>query len=137
MTQNELIACCGNAIQFDIVREIKSAKFFTIPADEARDNSNQEQMSLFIRFIDKDFSITEDFIGFLHCSEGLSGKALSSIILKKLVEVNLDIKDCRGQGYDGAGAVAGSINGCSAHILKENSKALYTHCFTPAQFSDC
>ena len=40
--------------------------------------------------------------------------------------------DCRGQGYDGAGAVAGHINGLSAHILQINSKAIYTHCHVSA-----
>ena len=39
----------------------------------------------------------------------------------------MSIEDCRGQGYDGAGSVAGSINGLSAHILRLNNKALYTH----------
>ena len=34
------------------------------------------------------------------------------------------------QSYDGAGSVAGHINGLSAHILKINLKALYTHCYS-------
>ena len=45
-------------------------------------------------------------------------------------ELNLSIDDCRGQAYDGAGSVAGHINGLSAHILKFNPKALYTHCYS-------
>ena len=31
-------------------------------------------------------------------------------------------------GYYGAGAVSGHVNGLSALIMSENSKALYTHC---------
>ena len=42
--------------------------------------------------------------------------------------MNLDIQNCRGQGYDGAGVVAGKVNGLAALFLKENPKALYTHC---------
>ena len=38
--------------------------------------------------------------------------------------------NCRGQGYDGAGAVAGYKSGCAAVILKQNKKALFTHCFS-------
>ena len=30
--------------------------------------------------------------------------------------------------YDGAGAVSGQVNGRSVLILRESSKALYTHC---------
>ena len=31
-------------------------------------------------------------------------------------------------GYYGAGAVSGLVNGLSGLIMRENSKALYTHC---------
>ncbi|XP_046864844.1 uncharacterized protein LOC124459430 [Xenia sp. Carnegie-2017] len=48
----------------------------------------------------------------------------------KLKDLGLPIEDCRGQGYDGAGAVAGCVKGLAAQILKLNSKALYTHCYS-------
>ncbi|XP_046862770.1 52 kDa repressor of the inhibitor of the protein kinase-like [Xenia sp. Carnegie-2017] len=61
----------------------------------------------------------------------MSGKDLASVILKCLnEELNLNIQDCRGQGYDGAGAVAGCINGLAARIKNLNEKAIYTHCFS-------
>ena len=61
---------------------------------------------------------------------GLSGKNLAKLILEGLDNLTLPIDNCKGQGYDGAGAVAGPINGLAAHILKVNPKALYTHCFS-------
>ena len=97
-------------------------------ADEASDIAGKEQMSLVLRFVDKSFHIREDFIKFIHCKEGFYGKNLSDSILSTLADPGLDIYNCRGQGYDGAGAVAGRINGCSAHILRLNDKALYCHC---------
>ena len=127
--QNELITCCGEVIRERIISEVKINKLFSIIADEASDSSNQEQMSLVLRFVDEELNIREDFIGYIHCSEGLAGQNLASVILKTLSELNLNIQDCRGQGYDGAGAVAGRLNGCSAHILRLNNKSLYTHCF--------
>ena len=104
--------------------------FFSIIADEASDSSNKEQLSLVLRYVDTTLIIKEDFVGYIHCAEGLSGKKLANYILKAISDFNLDIKDCRGQGYDGAGSVAGHQNGCSAHILRINNKALYTHCFS-------
>ena len=44
-----------------------------------------------------------------------------------ILELKLDINDCRGQGYDEAAAVSGSKNGMAAHIIKENPKDVYTH----------
>ena len=128
-SQNHLIKCCGQIITDEIIFEVKKNKFFSIIADEARDCSNKEQMSLVLRFVDSNCDIREDFIRFVHCDEGLSGKELYSVLYKSLTaDLKLDVLDCRGQGYDRAGAVSGHINGLSAHFLKINDKAVYTHC---------
>ena len=84
-----------------------------------------------LRFIDSELNIREEFFRFIHCREGLAGKNLASVILKCFNEdLFLDINDCRGQGYDGAGAVSGHINGLVAHIKRLNKKAIYTHCYS-------
>ena len=87
-------------------------------------------MSLVLRFVDKNFDLREEFLCFLHCKSGLSGKPLSETLLRAISELNLDIDDCRGQGYDGAAAISGSKNDMVAHIIKEIPKAIYTDCFS-------
>ena len=72
--------------------------------------------------------IREEFLDFLRCELGLSGKALAETVLGGLINLGLDIKKCRGQGYDGAAAIVVHINGLSAHICKINSITIYTHC---------
>ena len=126
-SQNKIIKCCGQVISDEIIGDIKSSKFFSVIADEAADSSHREQMSLVLRFVDSNMSIREEFIAFLHCKYGLSGAQLAKLLLDALNDLTLSIEDCRGQGYDRAGSVAGSINGLSAHILRLNNKALYTH----------
>ena len=127
-SQNDLISCCGQFITELVVRKIKENQFFSILADEASNCSNQEQLSLVIRYVGSDCVIREDFLGFLHCDLGLSGKALAETVLGGLIDLGLDIRNCHGQGYDGAAAVSGHINGLSAHICKINNNAIYTHC---------
>ena len=58
----------------------------------------------------------------------MSGQSLYRTIKEFLVSVGTDIFDFRGQGYDGAGAVAGKKRGLPAHVLRVDPKALYTHC---------
>ena len=70
----------------------------------------------------------KEFLGFLHCYLGFSGKALAETILVGLINFELEIRNCHGQGYNGAAAVSEHSNGLSAHICKINSKAIYTHC---------
>ena len=60
-SQNELINCCGNYIKDILVKEIKENRFFSILADEASDCSNQQQLSLVIRFVDDSGEIREEF----------------------------------------------------------------------------
>ena len=129
-SQNKIIKCCGQVISEQIIQEIKASKFYSIIADEAADSSHNEQMSLVLRFVDTDMNIREEFIAFLQCTWGLSGEQLAKLIIDALNDLTLSIADCRGQGYDGAGAVAGHINGLSANILRLNEKALYTHCYS-------
>ena len=123
-----MISCCGQFITELVVRKIKENQFFSILADEASDCSNQEQLSLVIRYVDSDCVIREEFLGFLHCDLGLSGKALAETVLGGLIDLGLDIRNYCGQGYDGAAAVSGHINGLSVHIYKINNIAIYTHC---------
>ena len=93
-TQNELINCCGEVISDQILSEIKKNKFFTILADEVIDSSGKSQMSLVIRYINSEFNVKEDFLSYIHCEEGLSGEALTNVLLKTLKSFSLDLKDC-------------------------------------------
>ena len=87
-------------------------------------------MSLVPRSVDKNVDVRKEFLGYLHCKSGLSEKALSETLLEAISELKLDINDYGEQGYDGAAAVSGSENGMPVHTLKDNAKAIYTHCFS-------
>ena len=69
-------------------------------ADEV-ESHKVEQLAVCIRFVDKNNNICEDFLELGRC-EQLSGKVIATEIIRVLDKSNLDIKNCRGQGYDGA-----------------------------------
>ena len=85
-------------------------------------------MSFCPRYVNDDGNICEYFLKFIHYKSGLTGKVLYKKVTEALTSFGLDLQNCRDQGFDGAGAVSGDVNGLSALILRENSKALYTHC---------
>lgn len=60
--------------------------------------------------------------------ESTTGLDLTKVILDKLDEWGLDIRDCRGQGYDGAKYMSGDFKGVKARIQQEQPLALFTHC---------
>lgn len=128
--QNELIAVSGEWILHEIADCVKKAKFFTVLADEVADISNTEQMSLVIRYVNEDCEIKEDFISFSACSGDITGEALAHNILTTLQNHGFDLQYLRGQGYDGAAAMAGSVNGVAKRIQTTYPLAVYTHCFS-------
>ena len=84
-------------------------------ADEVTAISNKEQLSPVVRYVDHDTLLEEDLVAFIECEIGISGHGL-------------DLSNMRGQACDGAGNMAGSVNGAAALIRADYPLALYLHC---------
>ena len=120
----------GSQIQKNILGDIKAeSKVFVVIADEFRDCSNKEQMSLVTKFIDACNIIQEHFLGFFECEFGTSGAQLVELIEHTCNKaMKLDMARCRRQGYGGAGNMAGKCSGAAKLIKLKIPKALYFHC---------
>ena len=84
----------GDHIKDSIIQEIKEAKDFPILCDEVTDNANLEQLSLVLRFVDKEciHMIREEFVDF-RCTGRITGQVIYSLILEKLDQWGLDISN--------------------------------------------
>ena len=51
--------------------------------------------------------------------EGTSGAAIADLIFGQIKTFGLDMNNCRGQGYDGAGNMSGKNIGVSSRIAAE------------------
>ncbi|XP_008178902.1 52 kDa repressor of the inhibitor of the protein kinase-like [Acyrthosiphon pisum] len=69
----------------------------------------------------------ESFLKFVPVDD-VSGQSLANHIITELKGLNIEIKNLRGQGYDGAASMSGKLNGVAALIRKEYPSALYIHC---------
>ena len=69
--------------------------------DEVADVSNREQVVICMRWVDDDFHPQEDFIG-LHQVGSIASVELVAVLRDTLLCMNLNIRKCRGQCYDGA-----------------------------------
>ena len=115
-TQNLLLTCCCDIMTETIIGRVKEAEFYSVICDEASDTSNKEQLSFCPRYVNDDGDICEDFLKLVHCKSGLTGRDLYNEVTEALTSFGLDLQNCRGQGYDGAGAVSGHFNGLLALI---------------------
>ncbi|CAK9291502.1 unnamed protein product [Gordionus sp. m RMFG-2023] len=56
------------------------------------------------------------------------------------VHLKINVNFMRGQGYDGAPAMSGHLNGVQSHLLKKYPTAIYVHCASHSlnlAISDC
>ncbi|CAF3267756.1 unnamed protein product [Rotaria sp. Silwood2] len=107
--------------------QIKDRRFYSIICDEATDESGVAQLCFTIRSVDDQFIVHEDVIG-LYQLTSQSAEHITEVILNILIRCDLDIKLCRGQGFDGASTMSGHLSGISTRIKNLNSKAYYIHC---------
>ena len=124
---NEIITMMGNTILRSILNDIKNAMWYSLIADEATDVSHHEQLSLSIRWVDKDITVHEDTLGLFQLPNTKS-TTLFHVIKDILIRCSLSLSQCRGQAFDGASNMSGIRNGVQALVKSEASKALYVHC---------
>ena len=113
-------------IQNRLISLIKAAKYHSISADEVT-SSNDEILSICMRYVDDQKEIKEVFLDFLYL-ERITGDYIGNTLLKFYKESGIDIRACRGQCYDGAANMQSLKKGVASYILKESPKAVVTHC---------
>jgi hypothetical protein len=127
-TQNELLSCMADSIRHTIIENIKQNTFYSLLADEVKDVSNQQQLCVCLRYYDQESkTVNEEFIDVVTCT-ATTGESLYTSLLDILAANKLDVRDMRGQGYDGASNMSSARVGVSGRFLQQNDKALYTHC---------
>ena len=119
--QNQMV---GNQIRSEIINEIRSAKFYSIIADELSDISNKEQVSLSFWYV-LDGTVKEVFADFAEV-ERITGKEIAGAMERSLATWGLPLQFLRGQCNDGASNMASARLGCSAIIRKK--VLVYHHC---------
>lgn len=125
----EFINIMGKKVRSYILKEVTSARYFSLSVDSTPDVSHVDQLSIILRYISpNDFQPVERFITFLQL-EGHTGESLANQTLKFLTEdCGLDIQNCRGQSYDNALNMSGKYKGVQARILSLNENAIYVPC---------
>ena len=127
--QNQVIQVLGDHMLHKILINVKEAKCFSVITDEVTDSSNKEQLAVVLRYVNPtDNCIREDLVSFLECNGGISGQALAKMLLDFLTKHDLDPNNLRGQAYDGAGNMAGRVNGTAVRIMSSFPLAIYVHC---------
>ena len=99
--QNEVIDIIGiRIIQKKLVDEIIEAGMHSISAEEIT-ASNDEILSICLRYVNKQFKICEVFMMFVEL-ERITGECIAKAFLKFYKDAGINVTECKGQCYDGA-----------------------------------
>ncbi|XP_048367712.1 zinc finger MYM-type protein 1-like [Sphaerodactylus townsendi] len=130
--QNEFIRLMASAVRKNILRRIRSAKYYSIMFDSAPDPAHGDRMSEVVRYVKMDARsrkahVRESFLGFIWTREK-DAESLAGEILRRLEEDRLDLKDCRSQCYGNAAMMTGLRSDVQQRITGKNQRALFVHC---------
>ena len=130
--QNELLSICAEQIQSNIIKACNDALCFALIADESTDQSTKEQVSICLRYLEKNVAagkckVREDFLCFV-TADRTTGDELATILLSALERHGIDVDKMRAQGYDGAANMSGKARGVQTRIRQRVPGAAYVHC---------
>ena len=127
--QNDLIHIMASMVRSKICSEVKKAFYYSILADETKDCSKMEQLSIVVRYVNTELAtIHEHFLTYVE-AKILDAEALSTYILNTLQQNGLDYNGIVSQGYDGASVMSGCCSGVQQRIRQVVPQAIYVHCY--------
>lgn len=130
--QNEIIDMLGTNIKENILNKVRESKYFSIILDCTPDVSHTEQITVVLRHVvlnnkTNNVEICENFVGFCPITSS-TGEGLLNFVLDLFSQLNLNIQNLRGQGYDNGSNMRGKKNGLQKKILDINNRAFYVPC---------
>lgn len=130
--QNQLIQSIFMHIKDTIQKELLEARFFSVSLDTTFDVSKKEQLSVILRYINKnttDCTVNERLVAVRETAI-TTGQHLFTILEEILNEMNIDWKNhLIGQSYDGAASMRCVYNGLQAIVKEHNPCATYVWCY--------
>ena len=102
--KNEIIFFSAKQILDGLIDNCKRSVIYALIADESTDVTNNEEISICIRFVDRKEDgkhlISEEFLTFVHADKGSNAEELTTKLLETIQSVGFSVNDLRAQGYD-------------------------------------
>ncbi|XP_048514985.1 zinc finger MYM-type protein 1-like [Athalia rosae] len=124
---DEFIMVIQDEVKSKLINEVKSAKYFSIIVDSTPDASHVDQLTIVLRYVLPDGKSVERFFGFIPIFSH-TGQYLETVLINALVNMSIDIRNCRGQSFDNASNMSGKYNGLQAKIKNHSNTAEFVPC---------
>jgi hypothetical protein len=129
---NELCNLIGQRVLRMVLDKFCSSRAiskYSILADETRDASGKEQLTVCLRWVDKSLLVQEDFLGLYNLSGlGQSAEIITQCLKDVMIRCQLPFTDLHGHGYDGASTMSSAVSGVAQRVKEFSPNAHFTHC---------
>lgn len=127
--QNTLLKIMATMVRKKICCAVQSAGSFSLLADECKDISKKEQLTVVLRYVDAcSGAVCEHFLTFVEATS-LCAESLSTYLLDTLRQHQIDAINLVSQGYDGASVMSGKCSGVQERIRRVAPMGVYIHCY--------
>ena len=126
--QNLLLNIMGDMLRKQICHNVRKANFFSILADESKDESKKEQLAIIVRYVDEEGIIHERFLTFVE-ARSLNDESLTTYLISTLNKHGLNLACIVFQAYDGAAVMIGNCHGVQQRIKEIYPSAMYIYCY--------
>ena len=125
--QNEILKMLSDGATRTLIKQVQDAKQFAIIIDEVCDKGWVEQLSICLRWVDKEYEVQVKWMTFIALDKS-DAEMIYTMVKQCLLAYGLTFENCRGQACDGASVMRGRKNGVSTRILRDYPLAIYSYC---------
>ena len=126
--QNEMLGLMAHQVLRRIFDDAHTSPFLAVMVDETRDQSNKEQLTLVLRWVSNDFTVSEEFVGLYYLSV-IDAQSIVDAIKDAFLRFQIPFTKLRGQCYDGCSTMVGARAGVAVKIQELEPRAVFTHCY--------
>ena len=121
----------ANEVEEVLLTQPKQAEYYALILNGTPDISHRDQLTVILRFVQCDdescAKVNKTLWDNLTVNNSTE-KGLLNVFLKRFEELDLNLRDCRGQCYYNETSMKGKEAGLQAKFLQINSKAVYVPC---------
>ncbi|KAM9455961.1 THAP domain containing 12a isoform 2-T2 [Clarias gariepinus] len=109
----------------ELISEVKEARFFSLVMENVVEISEDSRLPTFIRFVDQNNCLREEFLGFL-LFEGDVDSIAENLLAEIIGKNGLNMEDCRGQAYFSTGVNAAKVKAVAMKLSQRYPLAVLT-----------
>ena len=117
-TVSRRIHVISNEICETLETTLKTFIYFSLAFDETTDIVDASQLAVFIRRIDSQMKVTEEFLDVVSLKNTTTGRDIRDAVIKCMEDHQLDLKNLIGIATDGAPSMIGKNVGALTLILR-------------------